>query len=102
MQLQQDLRLAEWGSGVSTAAILGRSCLLWVIKRHRPLSPRRPLYPKSGHFDYSITSSAMVITLDGMFRRSVFAVLRLIAGSNLVGCATGRSDGFSPFTTRAT
>src|SRR5262249_8679790 len=33
-------------------------------------------------------------------RPSVFAVLRLITSSNLVGCTTGISDGFSPLRIR--
>jgi hypothetical protein len=40
---------------------------------------------------YSITSSAMAITPDGMVSPSALAVLRLITSSNLVGRATGRS-----------
>lgn len=31
---------------------------------------------------------------------SVFAVLRLITNSNLVGCMTGRSAGFAPLRMR--
>src|SRR5262249_47242447 len=49
---------------------------------------------------HSITSSAMASTLGGMVRPSVFAVLRLMTSSNLVGCITGRSVGFSPLRMR--
>jgi len=49
---------------------------------------------------YSITSSAMASTLDGIVRPSALAVLRLITSSNLVGCTTGRSAGFSPLRMR--
>src|SRR6266704_2301535 len=45
---------------------------------------------------YSITWSAMEITPGGTSMPSAFAVLRLITNSNLVGCTTGRSAGFSP------
>src|SRR5262249_15023311 len=45
---------------------------------------------------HSITSSASASSLSGMVRPSAFAVLRLITSSNLVGCMTGRSAGFSP------
>ena len=45
---------------------------------------------------YSITSSARATNLSGTTSSSVFAVLRLITSSNLVGCSTGRSAGFSP------
>src|SRR5271165_4764559 len=43
-----------------------------------------------------IISSAVANNVSGMVRPSAFAVLRLITRSNLVGCMTGRSDGFSP------
>jgi hypothetical protein len=36
----------------------------------------------------------------GISRPSVFAVLRLITNSNLVGCMTGRSAGFAPLRMR--
>src|SRR5665811_14172 len=49
---------------------------------------------------YSITSSAIASTPDGMFRPRVLAVFRLITNSNLVGRKTGRSAGFSPLRTR--
>src|SRR6516164_2653915 len=40
----------EWDSGlVCTAAILSRSCPLWVKSGHRRTSNQCPLYPKSGH-----------------------------------------------------
>jgi len=45
---------------------------------------------------YSITSSARASKAGGMVRPSAFAVLRLIAKSNLVGCSTGRSAGLAP------
>jgi hypothetical protein len=40
---------------------------------------------------YSITSSARSRNDSGIVRPSAFAVLRLIASSNLVGCSTGTS-----------
>src|SRR5262249_6695214 len=46
---------------------------------------------------HSITSSASASSLSGIWRPRAFAVLRLITSSNLVGCSTGRSPGFSPF-----
>src|SRR5262249_60721494 len=45
---------------------------------------------------YSITSSARASTVAGMSMPSVFAVLRLITSSYLVGVCTGSSAGFSP------
>src|SRR5262249_13914342 len=49
---------------------------------------------------HSITASARASSVGGSSRSSAFAVLRLITSSNLVGCTTGRSAGFSPFRTR--
>src|SRR5215470_14708066 len=46
---------------------------------------------------HSITSSASSIIDVGTVRPRDFAVFRLITSSNLVGCKTGRSAGFSPF-----
>src|SRR5262249_55119556 len=51
---------------------------------------------------HSITSSASAASLSGTSRPSAFAVLRLITNSNLVGCWTGRSFGFSPRKMRST
>src|SRR5262245_191780 len=50
---------------------------------------KRPLRARSGITAYSITSSAIERTPDGMVRPSAFAVLRLITNSNFVGCSTG-------------
>src|SRR5262249_14913125 len=51
---------------------------------------------------YSITSSARASSAGGMVRPIALAVLRLITSSNLVGCSTERSPGFSPFRMRPT
>ena len=56
----------------------------------------RPVAP------HSITSSASASSLSGTARPSAFVVLRLITSSNFVGCWTGKSPGFSPFSTLAT
>jgi hypothetical protein len=45
---------------------------------------------------HSMTSSARTSTELGTVIPSVFAVLRLITSSNLVGCSTGKSPGFAP------
>src|SRR5262249_9312571 len=45
---------------------------------------------------HSITSSARASTVAGTSMPSVFAVLRLITSSYLVGYCTGKSAGFSP------
>src|SRR5262249_26265195 len=51
---------------------------------------------------HSITSSARTRRAVGIVRPSAFAVLRLMANSNFVGCWTGRSAGFSPCRMRST
>src|SRR5215211_1585030 len=51
---------------------------------------------------YSITSSARASKVGGTVRPRAFAVFRLITSSNLVGCRTGRSAGFSPLRIRPT
>src|SRR5215510_14078055 len=45
---------------------------------------------------YCMTSSACNSSDCGIVRPIAFAVLRLIASSNFVGCSTGRSAGFAP------
>ena len=49
---------------------------------------------------YWITSSAVANSVSGMVRPSALAVLRLTISSNLVGCWTGKSPGFSPLRMR--
>src|SRR5262245_23519840 len=49
---------------------------------------------------HSITSSAATSSLSGTVRPKAFAVLRLIASSNVVGCRTGNSGGFAPLRMR--
>jgi len=51
--------------------------------------------------DHSITSSARARSVGGTSMPSVFAVLRLITSSYLVGACTGRSAGFSPLRMRS-
>src|SRR5262249_44457402 len=51
---------------------------------------------------HSITSSARASSVGGTSRPSALAVLRFTISSNLVGCCTGRSAGFSPFRMRST
>jgi signal transduction histidine kinase len=49
---------------------------------------------------YSMTSSASAINLSGTSRPSIFAVLRFMIISNLVGKSTGKSAGLSPLRMR--
>src|SRR5262249_12673825 len=65
--------------------------------RHRAPEPCNELPPP-----HSITSSARASRFGGIVRPSALAVLRLITSSNLVGCCTGRSAGFSPLRMRPT
>ena len=58
-------------------------------------------HPHSQKSRYWITSSARASRVGGISRPSTCAVLRLITNSNLVGCTTGRSTGFSPLRIRA-
>src|SRR6516165_4473552 len=51
---------------------------------------------------HSMTSSARARIEGGTVRPSACAVLRLTTSSNLVGCSTGRSAGFSPERMRPT
>jgi hypothetical protein len=50
--------------------------------------------------DHSMTSSARASSDGGTFRPSAFAVRKLIANRNLVGCRTGNSAGFAPLRIR--
>src|SRR5260370_18545436 len=61
-----------------------------------PLCAITGLMRRSNLTDHSMTSSARASSVGGTARPSDFAVLRLITNSNLVGCCTGRSAGFSP------
>jgi hypothetical protein len=51
---------------------------------------------------HSITSLADTSSIGGISIPSIFAVLRLITNSNVVGCWTGKSAGFSPLRMRPT
>src|SRR5262245_58819084 len=57
-----------------------------------------PLSARSGQdrHNYSIISSAIESTPDGMVSPSALAVLRLMTSSNLASWMIGRSPGFSP------
>src|SRR5262249_19667730 len=57
--------------------------------------------PSDGHREiYSITSSAIARTPDGIVSPSVFAVLRLMRNSNASGLSIGRSLGLAPLRMR--
>jgi hypothetical protein len=65
------------------------------VRRQRPRSRAAEKGDKLAP-SHSITSSGRASSVGGKVRPSAFAVLRLNANSNLVGCATGRSAGLHP------
>jgi hypothetical protein len=78
---------------------------------HRRMPRQNRLHPSpSGKFvgvpwgrqaaNHSITSSASCWRCKGTSRPSALAVCRLMTNSNLIGCMTGRSAGFSPLRIR--
>src|SRR5262249_2610637 len=76
---------------------------LLALLRARDNRPRRRAAEQRDDLaapDHSITSSASASSIGGMSRPRVMAVCRLMMNSNLVGCATGSSFGFSPLRTR--
>jgi hypothetical protein len=79
-------RFSDAGPRVRGAAIMGR----------HPKTFTQPDSCAAASGCYSITSSARASSEAGTAIPSDFAVLRLITISNLVGCSTGRSDGFVP------
>jgi hypothetical protein len=74
------------------------------IKLKRRAKSKMVIQPKTISFTaaYSITSSALSSIDGGTLRPSDFAVLRLIASSNFVGCCTGSSVGEVPRRMRST
>src|SRR5260370_41328666 len=64
---------------------------------HSGHSPADRLEAQAPH---SITSSARESSVGGMSRPSALAVGRLMTGSNLVDCTTGRAARFAPFRRR--
>jgi hypothetical protein len=65
-------------------------------KSARQKSADNGLTQRSKICPYSITSSAIAISVGGTSRPRDFAVLRLSTKSNLVDCITGKSAGFCP------
>ncbi len=85
-------------------AHLGRP---WSKTKLRSQSLERRSYPRSRHDTRRRPHRAArrvaagpPSKVGGISRPSVFAVLRLITNSNLVGCMTGRSAGFAPLRMR--
>ncbi len=66
-----------------------------------------PLHVRSGANNgseqpYSITSSALAKSVVETVKPSAIAVLILMTSLNFVGCSTGRSAGFAPFSILST
>ena len=72
-----------------------------LLQQNLPLADQLHCSKKAFGFGYSTTSSAIASTPGGMVRPSVLAVLRSITNSNLVGCKTCKSVGFSPLRIRS-
>src|SRR5262249_6145076 len=79
--------------------------------RHRALLCARRERPRRRDADerdelaaatHSMTSSARASSVGGISRPRALAVVRLMTRSNLVGCKTGKSAGFSPLRMRLT
>jgi len=83
-------RLRPVSPGELTSLVAIARSQMGHYRTHTPLQAMR-------HQRHSITSSARASSAGGTVRPSTFAVLRLITSSNLVGCSTGRSAGFTPF-----
>src|SRR5499427_2494969 len=65
-------------------------------RRERPRNHRAAEQRDEIAAVHSITSSARAKNVSGIVRPSALAVLRLTTRSNLVGCSTGISAGFTP------
>jgi hypothetical protein len=101
-----DVRLGPFSTEMFKADVC--TCPIYAdsdLSRHRSELTRcanNGLMHRSKMYLYSITSSAATSKVCGITRPSALAVLRLITNSNLVGCKTGRSAGFSPLRMRPT
>ena len=79
-----------------------RHRLLLRARNERPCRCRAAKHGDELAAVHSITSSASESMLSGILTPRAFAVLRLMTNSNLVGCSTGKSPGFSPLRMRPT
>ena len=90
-----------WNPAFAPSAIRSQSGSSTTFPR---FGARRPecAMERNSAARYSITSSARARSVGGTVMPSAFAVLRLMASVNLVGCMIGRSPGFSPLRMRPT
>jgi len=85
------------GRSVRTQEPYGwQSARLLPAYRHWPRDRARESCHELAPSHHSMTSSARASSAGGTSRPSAFAVIRLSARSNLVGCSTGISPGFAP------
>ena len=82
------------------AAPAGPLLFQYAICRERPKSANRVTSRRSKSACYSITSSACASRLGGRIAPIALAAGRLTTSSNVVGCTTGMSPGFSPLRIR--
>src|SRR5262249_24463737 len=71
----------------------------WLLRTRRERPCRRRAAQQRDELappDHSITLSASDRNDSGIVSPSALAVFRLTTSSNLVGCSTGRSEGFAP------
>jgi hypothetical protein len=90
-----------FGFGRNLCSRIGLKHLKKRPRRERPCRRRAAEQRDEVAPSHSITSSAMESSRAGISIPSAFAVLRLMTNSNLVGCSTGSSAGFSPLRIRA-
>ena len=95
----QAIRVGIGRSGMEEAD--HRHCWLLRARRERPRRRTAEQRDELAPSHHSITSSARTSKPVGNVSPRAFAVARLITSSNLVGCWTGRADGFSPFRMRS-
>src|SRR5262249_15893994 len=71
---------------------------IWLPRacRERPRGGRAAEQRDELAASHSITSSARASTAEGTSRPSAFATVKFTTRSNLVGCSTGMSPGFTP------
>src|SRR5262245_49442310 len=98
--LAENVHVRVWRGGRRQIANTRRLDGLLRACRERP---RRRAAEQRDEFAtfHSSNSSARASTVSGTVRPSVLAVFRLTTSSNLVGCWTGKSDGFSPHKIRS-
>src|SRR5262245_45595203 len=96
-QTPSECRHGRLGTGRSGVKIPDHWHRLLCARRDRP-SRRRAAEQRDelAAGTHSITSSARASRVGGTSRPSALAVIKLITRSNLVGCSTGRSEGFDP------